>query len=97
VVADRFDDVTVVFVDIVCFTSLAASVTPERLVEISMVCSHSSTRSPHAWAWRKSRQSAMATMAVAGLPEPREDHAGSAAAFALAINAAISEWRCESG
>lgn len=96
-VADRFDAVTVLFADIVGFTSLSTKLSPERLVEL---LNQVFTRFDHLAALHrveKIKTIGDAYMVVAGLPEPRTDHAEAAADMALALCATIGEVNLETG
>jgi len=82
-VADRFDDVTVLFADIAGFTRFSEGVTPEVLVS---VLNDLFTRFDHiadARGLEKIKTIGDCYMAAAGLPVPAEDHAARAAEMAL--------------
>ena len=74
-IADRYEQVTVLFADIVGFTPLSARVTAERTVELlneifsafDAICDRAGVE--------KIRTIGDGYMAVAGAPTPREDHA----------------------
>jgi adenylate cyclase len=91
VVDDRFDDVTVLFADIVGFTGLSATLAPERVVELlnQVFTRFDELAARHAV--EKIKTIGDAYMVVAGLPEPRTDHADAAAHMALDLRAAIEE------
>jgi len=97
VIADRIEEVTVVFIDVVGFTTLAASVSPEALVEILDEVFTRFDDLAVRFGVEKIKTIGDAYMAVAGLPEPREDHATAAAGFALAAREALAAYRASSG
>jgi class 3 adenylate cyclase len=96
-VADRFDGVTVLFADIVGFTPLAATLAPERVVDLlnRMFTRFDELAARHHV--EKIKTIGDAYMVVAGLPDPRIDHAGAAAALALDLRAAITELSSATG
>jgi class 3 adenylate cyclase len=90
-VADRFDHVTVLFADIVGFTALSATLAPERVVELlnRLFTRFDELAARHRV--EKIKTIGDAYMVVAGLPDPRTDHAEAAAEMALDLRAAIAE------
>jgi class 3 adenylate cyclase len=90
-VADRFEGVTVLFADIVGFTPLSATLPPERVVELlnTLFTRFDELAAQHRV--EKIKTIGDAYMVVAGLPEPRADHAEAAAEMALDLRAAIAE------
>ena len=84
-IADRFEEVSILFADIVGFTPAAALTTPGRLVErLDRVFREFDTLA-RALGVEKIKTIGDAYMAAAGLPRPRLDHAEAIAAFALGI------------
>ncbi len=90
VIADKFDAASVMFMDMAGFTARAADTSPEELVRFlnsvftrldELVLIHG---------LEKIKTTGDAYMVVAGLPEPRSDHAGTLADLALAIREALS-------
>jgi adenylate cyclase len=85
VIADRIEQATILFADLVGFTAVAARVTPSVLVAnlnrifstFDDLCRQSGIE--------KIKTSGDAYMAAAGLPVPRPDHAEAIADFALAM------------
>jgi adenylate cyclase len=84
-IADRHDEVTVLFADVVGFTPFAEQTAPERVVELlnrvftafdALVEQHN---------LEKIKTVGDAYMAAGGLPEPRADHAEAVAEVALAM------------
>jgi class 3 adenylate cyclase len=90
-VADRFEGVTVLFADIVGFTALSATLPPERLVEIlnQVFTRFDELAARHGV--EKIKTIGDAYMVVAGLPDPRADHADAAARMALDLRSALAE------
>jgi class 3 adenylate cyclase len=82
-IADHFESVTVLFADLVDFTTLAATERPERVVEILNQIFSSFDVMAERRGLEKIKTIGDAYMAVAGLPVPRADHAEAAALFAI--------------
>ncbi|MCU1353893.1 MAG: guanylate cyclase [Acidimicrobiales bacterium] len=89
VIADHFDDVTVVFADIVGFTPLSATMAPADLVAMLNRVFVAFDQLAEALGVEKIKTIGDAYMAVAGLPEPCVDHAARAAHLALAMRDAV--------
>ena len=89
-IADRFDDVTVLFADIVNFTPLSARLSPERVVEIldAVFSVFDGVAEKHGL--EKIKTIGDCYMMAAGLPEPRPDHADAMAQAALDILGALA-------
>ena len=76
VIADRFDDVTILFSDLVGFTQASSAGLPApRVVEALNGLFSAFDRLAHELGIEKIKTIGDAYMAVAGLPEPRADHA----------------------
>jgi class 3 adenylate cyclase len=90
-ISDRHHSVTVVFADIVGFTMLSEKLPPEQLVEMlnRVFTAFDALALKHGV--EKIKTIGDAYMAVAGVPEPRDDHMQAAADFALDIVATIDE------
>jgi class 3 adenylate cyclase/CheY-like chemotaxis protein len=90
VIADYFDEATVLFADIVNFSALSADITAEELVsllnEFFSLCDQLAEK----YGLEKIKTIGDAYMAVAGIPQSRPDHAEAAADMALAIRDEIS-------
>jgi class 3 adenylate cyclase len=84
-IADRFDNVTVLFADIAGFTSLAAGASPTIVVQFldSIFSEFDSMLAD--FGVEKIKTIGDSYMAVAGMPETCPDHAERAAGFALAM------------
>jgi adenylate cyclase len=85
VIADRVEEATILFADLVGFSAIASRLPPARLVarlngifsEFDALCRR--------WQIEKIKPIGDAYMAAAGLPQPRADHATVIAEFALAM------------
>lgn len=84
-IADRFDDVTIVFADIVGFSGLAANAAPGALVRRLGALFSRFDELADLRGVEKIKTIGDAYMAAAGVPEPRPDHARAAVAFARDI------------
>jgi adenylate cyclase len=85
VIADYFEEVTILFADVVEFTPFAAHETPARVVEVlNDVFSHFDTLAQRS-GLEKIKTIGDAYMVVAGAPEPRPDHAAVILDMALAM------------
>jgi len=83
ILADRHEEVTVLFADIVGFTPLSASLSPERLVSILDTLFVAFDDIAFSEGLEKIKTIGDAYMAAAGLPEAVPDHAARAARAAL--------------
>ena len=87
VIADYYDEVTILFADVVEFTPFAAQETPARVVEVlNEVFSRFDTLAER-YGLEKIKTIGDAYMVVAGAPEPRADHAAVIIEMALAMQA----------
>ena len=97
IIADAFDDVSVLFADIVGFTRLSAVISSVELVqmlnELFTEFDHLAARH----GLEKIKTIGDAYMAVAGLPDPLEDHAGAAARMALDMLEVVGRYSERSG
>lgn len=81
--AQRFDEVSVLFADIVGFTPLSATMEPEEMVDrLNEVFTYFDTLAER-YGVEKIRTIGDTYMVAAGVPVPREDHAQALAAIAL--------------
>ncbi len=97
IIADGLPAVTVLFADLVGFTSQAGSMGPTELVRIldDVFSRFDGLAGRHGM--EKIKTVGDAYMAVAGAPEPRSDHAEAAADMALEILAILRDERWPSG
>jgi len=82
-IAEGFAEATVLFADLVGFTTFSRTADPRELVEMLDAIFSEFDRLAAAAGIEKIKTIGDAYMAVAGLPEPRPDHAGAAARLAL--------------
>jgi class 3 adenylate cyclase len=97
VIADRFQEVTVLFVDLVDFTQSSDHSTPERVVQVLDDLFTAFDRLAERHGLEKIKTIGDAYMAVGGLPEPRPDHAQAVAEMALALREETSRHQDPSG
>ncbi len=88
-IADRFDDVTVLFSDLVGFTEMSSRLTPTRLVTLLNQLFSEFDEIARARGVEKIKMIGDAYMVVAGVPEPRSDHTEAIARMALDMRAAV--------
>ena len=90
-IVDSFPEVTVLFGDLVGFTAFAAVHPPEVVVAFLNECFSAFDDLAARHGLEKIKTIGDAYMAVAGLPEPRADHADAAAAMSLGMLEALDE------
>ena len=90
--AERFDDATVLFADIVNFTPLAAHYSPLELVNLLNQIFSTFDRLAEDSRLEKVKTVGDAYMAVGGVPVSHADHAEAVAEMALAMQAAIAQF-----
>lgn len=83
IIAERFDDVSVLFADIVGFTPLSARLSPTELLEMlnGIFSSFDELAARHGL--EKIKTIGDSYMIAGGLPDPHSDHLGAMAQFAL--------------
>ncbi len=96
-IAELFEEVTILFADIVGFTPLSNRMAPLELVEFlnSIFSSFDALADRHGL--EKIKTIGDAYMVAAGLPKPRQDHAQAIADMALDMQAAIAHIRDDQG
>lgn len=87
--AERFDDATILFADIVNFTPLAAQVTPLELVQLLNQIFSTFDRLAEEHGLEKIKTIGDAYMVVGGLPVPNDNHIEAVINMAIAMQAAI--------
>jgi len=92
IIVDRFDQVTVLFADIVGFTALSARTSPEELVAMLDALFSLFDRLAEQHGLEKIKTIGDAYMVVAGIPEPTDDHAETMAVMALDMLAALDDY-----
>lgn len=96
-IADCFEEVTVLFADIVGFTELSAIMSPTELVKrLNVIFSHFDQLA-EMYGVEKIKTIGDAYMVVGGLPTPRDDHAEAIAQMALGMQAKIAKLSAETG
>jgi len=96
-IAEQYDDTTILFADIVGFTTLATQLPPIRLVSLLNQVFSKFDELAERHSLEKIKTIGDAYMVAAGLPVPRADHAEAIAEMALDMQAAISEFSWEKG
>lgn len=89
-IADRFDDVTILFADIVGFTHLSSSLSPTELVGVLNEIFTAFDQLVELHGLEKVKTIGDAYMVVGGLSERSDDHTSRVAAMALDLAAAVS-------
>jgi class 3 adenylate cyclase/HAMP domain-containing protein len=92
VIVDRFDAVTVLFADIVGFTKLSSTTSPEKLVTMLDELFSVFDRLAEKHGLEKIKTIGDAYMVVAGIPHPLADHAQAIAHMAMDMQAAIEDY-----
>ncbi|MBE9223862.1 response regulator [Phormidium sp. LEGE 05292] len=96
-IADSFENVTVLFADLVGFTELSANTSPRQLVENLNIVFSEFDLLAEQHGLEKIKTIGDAYMAVAGLPASRPDHAEAAAEMALGMLIKIAEFNSKAG
>jgi PAS domain S-box-containing protein len=96
-IAQHFDEVTILFADIVDFTPLSARLHPIALVNLLNQIFSQFDALAEQLGLEKIKTIGDAYMVAAGLPTPRADHAAAAAAMALAMREVAENFTAESG
>ncbi|MFP4008969.1 MAG: adenylate/guanylate cyclase domain-containing protein [Spirulinaceae cyanobacterium] len=91
-IAEKFDQVTVLFADIVGFTELAGRLAPIDLVNLLNSVFSDFDRLTEKYRLEKIKTIGDAYMVVGGLPTRRRDHADAIANFALDIQSALEQF-----
>ena len=92
IVADSFEEVTVLFGDIVRFTEFASSVSANELVHMLNEIFSEFDRLVDHYGLEKIKTIGDSYMAVGGLPVPRPDHAAAIASMALEMRQSIGKF-----
>ncbi|NEP58745.1 MAG: response regulator [Symploca sp. SIO2G7] len=96
-IAEQFDDVTILFADIVGFTPLSARMTPIELVNLLNQIFSSFDQLTQRHGLEKIKTIGDAYMAAAGLPVPKNDHAEAIAEMALDMQQTIRQFHGNGG
>jgi class 3 adenylate cyclase len=97
VIVDRFDQVTVLFADIVGFTALSSRTSPEALVGMLNELFSAFDRLAEEYGLEKIKTIGDAYMVVAGIPESRPDHAQAMARMAQSMLDVLTAYSKKSG
>ena len=97
IIADRFDEVSVLISDLVGFTEFSSGTPPSEMVEyLNWLFSHFDILAGELGV-EKVKTIGDAYMVVAGMPEPRADHAEAASRMALGMMEALDKVNVEIG
>jgi PAS domain S-box-containing protein len=96
-IAESFDDVTVLFADLVEFTAASGQMSPKELVELLNNVFSTFDRLAEQHGLEKIKTIGDAYMAAAGLPVPRPDHGDAVALMALDMQQAITQFKRPDG
>jgi len=91
IIANYFKEATVLFVDLVGFSAFSAHLSAGELVALLNEFFSLCDRLVETYGLEKIKTIGDAYMAVAGVPDPRPDHAEAAADMALALRAEVSQ------
>jgi class 3 adenylate cyclase len=96
-IAEHFDQVTILFADIVGFTPLSARLQPIELVNMLNQIFSTFDQLADQYGLEKIKTIGDAYMVVGGLPRPLDDHATAIAQMALDMQQAIHEFQKQQG
>ncbi len=96
-IARQFDDVTVLFADIVGFTEFAGSLSPIEVVKVLNQIFSCFDELTEQYNLEKIKTIGDSYMVVGGLPEPRPDHAEAIANMALDMRQALENLNTKTG
>jgi class 3 adenylate cyclase len=91
IIADRFDEVSVLFADLVGFTKISAQLPPSQLVNYLNALFSRFDAHARALHVEKIKMIGDAYMVVSGVPEPRSDHAQAIAEMALRMMETVEQ------
>ncbi|MEC4803492.1 MAG: adenylate/guanylate cyclase domain-containing protein [Jaaginema sp. PMC 1079.18] len=94
-IAENFDEVTILFADIVGFTPLSARLQPIQLVNLLNEIFSAFDNLVEKYNLEKIKTIGDAYMVAAGLPIPRSDHADAIADMALEMQAAVNHFQAK--
>ncbi|WP_346290588.1 adenylate/guanylate cyclase domain-containing protein [Sphaerothrix gracilis] len=97
VIASRFEEVTILFADIVDFTGLSYQVSPNRLVCLLNDIFSKFDSIAESYGLEKIKTIGDAYMVAGGLPYPRTDHAEAVMAMAIAMQHTLKEFQRPDG
>jgi class 3 adenylate cyclase len=94
-IADSFEEVTVLFADLVNFTNLSSQISPTEIVGLLNEIFSRFDRVVERYSLEKIKTIGDSYMVVGGLPLPRSDHAEAIAEFALDMQEEIKKFNAE--
>jgi len=94
-IAEQYDEVTIVFADIVGFTPMSARMSPIELVNLLNQIFSTFDKLAESYGLEKIKTIGDAYMVVGGLPVRKPDHAEAIADMALAMQAAMHDFHSE--
>jgi len=97
VIADSFDEVTLLFADIVDFTVMSSRLSAREVVDLLNEVFNATDRLVDQFGLEKIKTIGDAYMVVGGLPEPSDDHAERVADMALALSDELARMRTAAG
>ena len=97
VIADDFNEVSVLFADIVDFTPISAGLTPRQIVLLLNQIFSTIDELVARFGLEKIKTIGDAYMVVGGLPSPRPDHLAAVADMALALQQAVHDFHLPNG
>jgi class 3 adenylate cyclase len=97
IIADRFEDVSVLFADIVDFTALSTRLSAVKVVDLLNRVFSAFDEMAEAYGLEKIKTIGDAYMVAGGLPEPHPDHLAAMARMALAMLANVHQREAELG
>ncbi|NEP11948.1 MAG: PAS domain S-box protein [Symploca sp. SIO2C1] len=96
-IAEQFDEVTIMFADIVGFTPLSARIAPKELVNLLNHIFSLFDQLAQKHGLEKIKTIGDAYMVAGGLPVPKDNHAEAIADMALDMQQAINQFQVETG
>lgn len=96
-IAEEFDEVTILFADIVGFTPLSVRISPQALVNLLNEIFSTFDRLAEKHGLEKIKTIGDAYMVAGGLPMRRDDHAEAIAQMALDMQTAITQFQADKG
>ncbi len=96
-IADHFDNASIIFIDIVGFTSLSSDADPKRVVSVLNDIFTIFDKLADKHGLEKIKTIGDAYMAVAGIPEIQDDHSKRAAQMALDIKQEMKDFKTSDG
>lgn len=96
-IAEQFSDVTILFADLVDFTSLASRMPPKELVTLLNQIFSAFDHLAERYKLEKIKTIGDAYMAAGGFPSPRADHAQAIAELALGMQQEIQRFKRDDG